>query len=120
MTLGSLALRFQTATRWTPSTSYSTSGFGGPQTWTRSLITVRWEDRVELYTDRQGSEHRSNATVYSGVDLKEGDFLYLGTSTQSDPLQASHVYEVRDFRKIPDLHNKFYERRALMSMASGF
>jgi hypothetical protein len=81
---------------------------------------VRWEDRTELFIDRTGNEAIAKSIVYTNVDLEVGDYLALGTSTEASPVTLTSASEVRDFRKIPDLKNNFFERRALMSVGGDF
>jgi hypothetical protein len=106
--------RYQAATRWVEGAS--TSGFG-PSSWTRSYLTVRWEERTELFVDRSGSEQKGKAVVYTDLDLNVGDFLALGTSTEASPIALTSALEIKDFRRIPDLKGNFYEKRALMSVS---
>lgn len=100
--------RNQTATRWTS----ATLDIYGNATWNRTTLQVRWEDTQQKTVDFQGNEFLSNAIVYTGEDIKVGDYLFLGTSISLTPPEDS--YEVKNFRKTPNLKATDYMRKAVL------
>lgn len=103
----------QTATLWEVDGSDSAGdpafSSGSPQ-----AITVRWEDRTELFLGADGEERRAQAVIYLSVDVDLGDYLFLGTSVAVDPRTVTDAFVVKNFRKTPDLRGKNFERRALV------
>lgn len=103
----------QTATLWEVG---GTDNFGDPafSSASPSTISVRWEERSELFTGPDGSEQVARGVIYLAQDVDEGDYLFLGTSVISDPTNLVGAFLVKDFRKVPDLKAKNFERRALV------
>ena len=101
----------QTATLWNSPTR---DVFGNLTAWTKVSIKVRWEDRTDLFIDSSGNEVRARARVYLDRDVALGDYLFLGTSTGADPLVVDDAYQVRDFKKIPNLAGDMFERRVFL------
>ncbi len=79
-----------------------------------SAVTVRWEERNELFTGPDGEERVARAVIYLSVDVEQGDYLFLGTSVAADPRSVRDAFLVKDFRKVPDIRGKNFERRALV------
>ena len=77
-------------------------------------ITGRWEDLQILFIDAQGQEQTSRSVVYLGQDVDVEGFLYLGTSTESDPKDQSGAFRIRQFGKIPNIKGTEYERVAYL------
>jgi len=98
----------QTITYWG---SPSTSGWGGKTFDTPITLSGRWEDKQELFIDPMGNEVRSLAVVYVDQDVDLGGYLYLGTSTESDPETVSEAREIRSFAKVPSIDGETYLRK---------
>ncbi len=103
----------QTATLWevdgidsTGDPSFSSASPSG--------VSVRWEERNEMFTGPDGSEQVARAVIYLSQDVNEGDYLFLGTSVVADPTSLAGAFLVKDFRKMPDIRGKNFERRALV------
>jgi hypothetical protein len=101
----------QKATYWAPG---APDGFGGQTFASPQTINVRWEDRVQLFVDDFGEEVRSRAVVFTEVDILTDGYLFLGESNASDPTTVEGSYLIRQFRKIPNLGNNFYERKVVL------
>lgn len=101
----------QTITYWAYSGIDST---GEPSFAAPTSLTGRWEGRQDLFVNAAGEEQRSAAMVFLGQDVKEGDWLYLGTSATTNPKNVSGAFEVKGFRKIPDLTASDFERIAYL------
>ena len=102
--------RRQDATLWT--LTGSTGVYAEPVYAVPVAIKVRWEERDELFLNSAGEKEVASDVVYLGIDVKGGDFLFLGTSAAATPVDAAKV--VNDFRKTPDLRVSGFERRALL------
>ena len=101
----------QTATYWgTP----AKNGYGGHTFATPTTIDCRWEERTEVFLDEQGKEQKSTAVVYVGEDLDVDGWLYLGTSTESDPSDVDGAYPIKVFRKVPNIKGTKFEGRAIL------
>lgn len=79
-------------------------------------LSVRWEDRNELFKDSAGQERTSRAVVFVSQDVDLGGYLYLGTlasldsSEGVDPLELDEAYEILQFAKIPDRSGTVFVR----------
>lgn len=104
-------MRKQTATYWSPSTP---DGFGGKTYGTATALTVRWEDKIELFIDKDGREAQSSAQVFVGSDVAVEGYLYLGASSAADPRTVAGSREIRAFEKIPNLKASEFLRRAFL------
>jgi len=104
----------QTAVYWA---NPQNDGFGGRTFDDPVEISVRWEDRQELFVDVSGQEARSRAIVYLNQDVDMGAYLYLGnladlsSAEEGDPLIVGSAYEIRGFKKIPDIRAERSLRR---------
>lgn len=97
----------QTAVYWANPQS---DGFGGRTFDDPIEVSVRWEDRQELFINASGQEETSKAVVHLAQDVDLGGYLYLGTladlssAEEGDPFASGVAsYEIRGFRKIPDI-----------------
>jgi len=83
-------------------------------------ISIRWQDRQELFIDSFGNEKQSQAVVYVGIDIKEGEYLFLGdlddSLLDSDGSNFLDVnsFEVKAFRKTPNLGGTQFERKVFL------
>lgn len=71
---------------------------------TPTAVKCRWEKRSEVYT-RGGEDVGIGSTVYVQVQMKPGDYLYLGVSTAEDPASLSQAYRIARFDWTPSLRN---------------
>lgn len=101
----------QTVTYWRPT---GNDRFGGKTFAAPTTQLGRWEERTDLFIDRTGKETRSMARIYLTDDVELGGYLYLGTSSSTAPENVDGAYEIRDFRKTPNLRATLFERRALI------
>jgi len=102
--------RTHTATYWAVD---GVDSAGDPQVEAPTAILVRWEQREEVFRGADGSELRASHVVYLGQDVAVGDFLFLGSSSNADPLAAGGL-RVQDFRRIESFGGRDVERRALL------
>lgn len=105
----------QTAVYWA---NPANDGYGG-RTFDEAIeISVRWEEKQELFIDSNGQEVRSNAVVYVSQDLDMGGYLYLGeqsdlsSAENADPLIIDAAHEIRGWSKIPGCRAGNYMRKA--------
>ena len=93
----------QTCTYWAPT---ETRDLGGKRTYDAPVQhACRWEDRTEMYQDKQGEEKISKSKVFLIVDLDLDGYVMLGTSAASDPTVLPEAYEIQQKSKIPDLRS---------------
>jgi len=80
-------------------------------------ISVRYEERQELFIDTNGQEARSRAVVYLSQDVAMGGYLYLGdlddlsSAEEGDPLLVQAAYEIRGFEKTPGIKAERFLRK---------
>lgn len=80
-------------------------------------VSVRWEDRQELFIDANGQEKTSRAVVHLAQDVDLGGYLYLATladlssAEEGDPLEVSGAREIRGYAKIPNMKVDAYLRK---------
>ncbi len=101
----------QTATYWAPTTksAYGFQAFAAPV-----QLSCRWEDEQEQFTDRAGNNVVSDALVHLETDVEEGGYLYLGTSTETDPTTVGGAYQIKRCMKSPDIKGVNYVRIAYL------
>jgi len=92
-----------------------TDGYGGFTYATPVKLKARWEDRAVLFVNANNEEVVSQAIVYLGVDISEGDYLGQGDLTAtSDPTTLSGTYRIRQRHKTTDLRNLLALRKAFL------
>lgn len=101
----------QTATYWG---SPVPNGTGGYSFDVPTTFYVRWEDRVEEFSDDRGEVQVSRAVVYVSREVEIGGYLYLGMSVVTDPTTVDGAFQIRQTLSIPDLRNAEQERRAYL------
>lgn len=99
----------QTATYWAP---IRIDKFGEQTFATNALLSVRWEEKTEMFLDRDtGKELISKSVVYTSVDVEENGFLYLGT-TALQPSAKEKAFRIKRFDKIASLKGNRFIRKA--------
>jgi hypothetical protein len=79
-------------------------------------ISVRWEERNELFVDSTGQERTSRAIILVPQDVDLGGYLYLGTlvsldsSEEADPFELDDAHEILQFSKVPDRSGTVFVR----------
>ena len=102
----------QTATYWAPG---GNDGFGGTIFGVPTPLKVRWEDKTTLFVNTSGKEERARARIYiKDTDISLGGYIFLGTSTSTAPESVTGAFEVKDFRKTPNMRATEFERRVLI------
>ena len=92
-------------------------GYGGYVFDAAVEISARWQDKQQLFVDRQGNEAVSRAVVYVDRDVDIGGYLYLGTLDdldsvqEADPYDVSGAWPIRAFAKTPDITGEFFVRK---------
>ncbi len=92
----------------------SVDSSGDPTFATPVAINVRWEQRTVVFTTPVGEEKSSTDVVFVKQDMVEGDFLFLGTSTATDPTTVLAAKEIQGWSKLPQLVGSEFERRAFL------
>lgn len=93
----------QTASYWAPSSG--TDRYGKPTLSAPVQIPVRWEERTQIVQGKKGEEVTSKARVFMLVDVDLDGYLYLGTSSEADPVVLDNAFEIQAKTKTPDLSN---------------
>jgi len=76
-------------------------GYGGHTYGDPVEIKVRWDDTIEMITNREGQEIVSKATIMTPADVQEGGYLYLGKISdlsedeKDDPRKVKKAYPVQ-------------------------
>lgn len=99
-------MRKQKAVYWAPT---GTGEDGQPVYRQPVEIKCRWEDVIVQFKDYKGRETSSRARVYVDRLLACGGVLWQGTvaglTSQSEPFNNPHAYEILSFGTIPNLRN---------------
>lgn len=98
----------QTATYWGNPVA---NGFGGYTFDSPVAIDCRWILKQELFIDAKGKEKVSAAIVLLGQDIDLDGYLYLGTTTESNPKDISGSYAIKSFAKIPSMKADAFLRK---------
>ena len=95
----------QDITYWAP--TGGDDGFGKKVLASPTAILGRWEDTQIQLVNAQGQQTISKAVIYTldSEDLQIDGYLYLGTSTATDPRSISGAYPIIQVGRIPDLRN---------------
>ena len=107
----------QVATLWSIT---GVDGGGDPTFAAPRTINVRWESRINQNLDSRGEHQRSGtaetsaAFVYLAEDVKEGDYVFLGTSVIANPRSVLNAFRVKAFEKTPSYNSSMFERRAFV------
>ncbi|KKK58040.1 hypothetical protein LCGC14_3048410 [marine sediment metagenome] len=90
-------------------------GFGGFAFTAPAALNGRWQKKREVI-DRfgAGQEYVSTAQVFIDVDIIEGDYLFEGVSTDTDPTLLDGARRIEKFEKLPDLRNLDHQRKAYL------
>ena len=84
-------------------------GYGGNSYSAPVVLKGRWEKRTDLVVSPNGENITSKARIFLDKEIGLGDYLYLGSSTVSDPRTVSGAYEVLQVRKIPSVDGTRFE-----------
>ena len=103
--------RKQTATVWVAS---GVDSAGDPAFATPRQITVRWEEKTQVFLGAAGEEDISKARVYVGEDLTTDDYLLLGTSAVADPTTITTAYKIKGWHKVATPTAKKFIRKAFL------
>lgn len=90
----------QTITHWQKT---GTDGYGKPEFDTPTTIKGR-EDFLQAIKDGQGvRELVSDSVIYTIDSVSVGDYLYVGASTENDPLDVSGSFEANQVDKVQNV-----------------
>ncbi len=73
-----------------------------------------WNDRNEIFKTPQGEDAVSRSIVYLTSDVAEGDYLFEGVSTDTNPTLLDGARRIEKFEKLPDLRNLDHQRKAYL------
>lgn len=101
----------QTVTVWEPGSKDE----WGKVTWSTPVtISARWEERREEFLNDRGQIEVSQAVVNTNTSVSTGAWVFLGTSTASDPTTVSGAFPVKRSQKIPSLNAKDFVYRLFL------
>ena len=93
-------LRQQDATYWVKGAG---DGFGGTAFGSPTAVKVFWATVEELVIDAEGKEKLSRAVAFTDQVIEEGSYMYLGTTTETDPTTLDDAREVITYVELPDV-----------------
>lgn len=91
----------QTITYWAP--TGARDGYGHYNAWARSTLVGRWEDRIETITTRTSDEYHSESRIFLQSSVVVGGWLYLGSSSASDPKTVDGAREIVKSQQLPSV-----------------
>ncbi len=83
-------------------------------------ISVRWEDRSEVFTSSEGKVLTSRAVIHVNQDIIPDSFMYLGeltdlsTEQKANPKLEDEAYSVKAFIKIKSIKNTYILRKVYL------
>lgn len=82
--------------------------YGNPSYGTPTAINVRWEDVQTMFIDEAGQQQISKSIIYvpSSVTINNGDYIYLGETTTTNPDDVDNTLKVKAVAKTPNLNNR--------------
>lgn len=93
----------------------------GELTFTAAVeIPVRWEDRNESFTSKDGKVLTSRAVIHVNQDIIPDGFMYLGgltdlsTEQKANPKLVNSAYSVKAFIKIKSLKGNYTLRKVYL------
>lgn len=95
----------QVLTYWAPPEDNSTDLYG-KSTFTAPIqLECRWEDRTEELRSKKGEEFVSKSRVFVVEQLHIDGYVFLGVSTQANPVDEPDAKEIQALARQPDLRN---------------
>lgn len=86
-----LSLLSQTCTRF-----YSPESNGVDwENYSVEALDCRWQNHVEMFQNSMGENWDSKAIVYSTSTFDLEDWLYLGTTSETDPRELENCYRIK-------------------------
>jgi len=101
----------QTATYWA---NPKPDGVGGDTFDSPVELLVRWEDKQSLFLNEKGKQVLSKAIVYPQQDLDLNGYLFLGTSTEANPVDQAGATLIRSFGKVPNIKATKFLRKVYL------
>ena len=94
----------------------SAGGYGGHTYVAADEISLRWQDKQQLFIDQNGEQKLSSAIVWLNQDVTIGGYLYLGAestldSSHDNPEIISGAKRIEAFSKIPNVAGTEYTRK---------
>jgi len=83
-------------------------------------ISVRWEDRQEIFTSYEGKELASRAILHVNQDVIPDSFIHLGSVSAlsaaqiANPKLVETAYAVKAFRKVKSLTGRYTLRKVYL------
>lgn len=80
-------------------------------------ISVRWEQRQELFVDDSNKKVTSRVVLYLAQDVMVGGFMFLGTlndissAEEADPLTLQNALVIRNFQSVSNVKATIFLRR---------
>jgi|AntRauTorcE11897_2_1112592.scaffolds.fasta_scaffold01346_13 hypothetical protein len=88
-------------------------GFHTPQFLDAVELKVRWDEKAEVITDRDGKEYVSNAQLLTPQDLVEQSYVYLGTladlPASPNPLETEGAFEIVNMERYPTFRSQTFD-----------
>ena len=69
-------------------------------------IKGRWEQRGDLFIDAEGNQVVSAAVVYVKEPFATGDYVFLGSSAETDPKMIGSAFIIRAVSRTPSLSGR--------------
>lgn len=91
----------QTATYW--EATGTTDIYGKPTFKAPVQLKCRWEDKVQQFINKRGTEVVSKSKVYLADQIMLDGYMFLGTSTEVNPIKVKGASEIQQVGVTPDL-----------------
>lgn len=102
----------QTATLWH---LLGLDAFGKPSFAPPIQRRCRWQQGAEIFLDTQGEQQVASAVVYiNSEEVKAGDYLVLGTTSETNPIVIRNSWPVRRIQRSPRLKGQGFFTKAML------
>lgn len=101
----------ETLTYWAPTGNTASGGttFAAPVE-----ISGRWQEKQDLFRDRNGIEQVSQAIAYVDRELADRGWLFRGASVATDPTAVVGATEIRAVQQSPALGNEYTLHKVIL------
>ncbi len=108
----------QDAVLWAIDPDAPVDDFGDPRVLAPVAIKVRWTDKQVEYVASDKTKATSNSVVYTGIDVKPGSVLRLGTVGElvadTRALDQPGAFPVKGFDKTPNIRATKWVRKCYL------
>ena len=77
-------------------------------------IEGRWQERSDVFVNKEGEEQVSRVVIFLDVDIPIGSWFYKGTSVADDPHSVQGAFESQRVAKVASIAGTLIERKVYL------